>query len=269
MIVFNNIPIIMGILNVTPDSFSDGGLFFDLDSAVKYALYMYSRNIDIIDIGGESTRPGSESIDYREEISRVIPVIKKIKSEAPEIRISIDTYKYEVASEALEYGVEFINDISGGSFDNRLFSLLSMNKVQYILMHIKGKPKEMQIAPYYDDVIEEEYMYFEEKLQELKNLGITEVIIDPGIGFGKRYKDNIEIIRSLYRFKPLNKKIMIGLSRKSFLKDMLDLSLEQRDHATSLLNLLSFLNGADYIRTHNIEFAYELKRIIAAISEYN
>ncbi|MCU0332781.1 MAG: dihydropteroate synthase [Ignavibacteriaceae bacterium] len=248
---------VMGILNVTPDSFSDGGQFIDKDKAVIHAIEMIENDVDIIDIGGESTRPGSEPVSESEELNRVIPVIKEILKIKPDTVLSIDTTKAKVAEEALKNGALIVNDISGGTFEPEIYSVAKEFNAALILMHIKGKPKTMQSSPVYSDVVSEVYGYLAKQTQIASNKGIIKIIVDPGIGFGKRTEDNLTIIERLEDFKSLGFPIMIGLSRKSFIGNILNLPIEERDNATNALNLFAISKGARIIRTHNVKQAVQ------------
>lgn len=256
---------VMGILNVTPDSFSDGGKYFDKESAVLHAFKMIEEGADIIDIGGESTRPGSEPVSLQEEIDRVIPVIIEILKKSPDTIISIDTTKAEVARQALQYGASIVNDISSGSFDVKMIETVREFEVPYMIMHMKGIPKTMQVEPVYENVISDIYDYLNQKLLELKKAGIKTFIIDPGIGFGKRIDDNYQIIKRLDEFKGLGFPIMIGVSRKSFLGKSLNLDVEDRDTASIIAETLSVLKGGSIIRTHNVKNAVQIKNVIKNI----
>ncbi|MCW8803096.1 MAG: dihydropteroate synthase, partial [Ignavibacteriaceae bacterium] len=230
---------VVGILNVTPDSFSDGGQYIDKDKAVSYALEMIGLGADIIDIGGESTRPGSESVSEEEELNRVIPVINQILKLSPNAILSIDTTKAKVAEEAMKTGALIVNDISGGTFEPEIFNAVQKFNAAIILMHIKGKPKTMQTSPVYTDVVSEVYDYLTIQSEIAFNNGIEKIIIDPGIGFGKRSEDNLALIERLEDFKSLGFPIMIGLSRKSFIGNILNLPVEDRDDATNAMNSFS------------------------------
>ncbi len=258
---FNN-AYVMGILNITPDSFSDGGLYYDKDSAVKHAINMIDFGADIIDIGGESTRPGSEIVSAQEEMKRVIPVLEKIISEKPDAIISIDTNKKIVAEKALEIGAKIINDISGLSFDPEIADVVKKHDATLVIMHMKGTPKNMQLNPSYDNVIKEIYDFFYEKIAFAKTIGIDKLFIDPGIGFGKRIEDNFEIIRRLGDFKSLGIPLMIGISRKSFLGKTLNLDVNLRDTATSIAESISIKNGARIIRTHNVNYGVQVCNLL-------
>jgi dihydropteroate synthase len=248
---------VLGIINVTPDSFSDGGQFIDKDKAVIHALEMIEDGVDIIDVGGESTRPGSEPVSEDDELNRVIPVIIEILKTKPDTIISIDTTKAKVAEEALKSGALIVNDISGGTFDPDIFNVVKEFNAAIILMHIKGKPKTMQSSPVYTDVVSEVYDYLANQSEIASNKGIDKIIVDPGIGFGKRTEDNLTIIERLEDFKSLGFPIMIGLSRKSFIGNILNLPVEDRDDATNAMNSFTISKGARIIRTHNVKLAVQ------------
>ena len=249
----------MGILNVTPDSFSDGGHFLDTKIAVHHALRMADQGADIIDIGGESTRPGSDPVSINNELARVIPVIEGIRDEST-IPISIDTYKSLVARKALEAGANIINDISGLNFDPEMVNIVRDHKVPIIIMHIKGTPKNMQVDPQYDDLIQEVINYFQKQIDFCRDNGVpkSKIILDPGIGFGKRLNDNFILIRELKRFTELGYPVLIGPSRKSFIGLTLDLPVEQRFEGTAAAITAGIMNGARIIRVHDV---LEMKRV--------
>ena len=254
--------LIMGILNVTPDSFSDGGKYPDPVSAVNSALNMIEDGADIIDVGGESTRPGAEPVTPEEEIRRTIPVIQGIIKKKPDAVISIDTTKSEVVKKALENGAVIVNDISGLIFDKSIAPLVKKYDACIVLMHMKGTPKTMQAAPSYTDVVSEVYDFLYEQSNFAIRKGIKKIIVDPGIGFGKRVEDNFELIRRLEDFKSLGFPILIGLSRKSFIGKTLDVEVDQRDIPTAILESLSIMNSARIIRTHNVRLAAQSRKII-------
>jgi len=253
---------VMGILNVTPDSFSDGGKFIKSPDAIKHALDMLEEGADIIDIGGESTRPGSESATAEEEINRVIPVISGILSEKPDAIISVDTTKSKVAESALEHGAKIINDISSFAFDPRIPEVVKKYNAAYVLMHMKGVPRNMQNNPKYDNLINEIYDFLSEKLQLLNQCGIKDVFIDPGVGFGKSVSDNFEILERLGDFKSLGSPILIGVSRKSFIGKTLDLQVNERDTATAVIEAIAIKNGAKIIRTHNVKNGAQICKLL-------
>lgn len=245
----------MGILNVTPDSFSDGGRFFDKERAVEQALRMQEEGADIIDIGGESTRPGAEKISVRKEISRVVPVIQAL-SDKVRIPISIDTYKSDVAEEAVSAGASMINDISGLRFDPRMPRVAARHQVPVVIMHIKGTPRNMQKNPSYQSLIPEIADYLRKSIEVARGAGIADdkIIIDPGIGFGKTLEHNIEIIRKLDKFSGLERPILVGPSRKSFIGKILgDLSVTERVEGTAAAVAICIFNGANIIRVHDVK----------------
>ena len=261
---FNKSPFIMGILNVTPDSFSDGGKFSDINEAVDHALSMIEAGADIIDIGGESTRPGSDPVNLQQELNRVIPVLETIRkhSGAP---LSIDTYKSQVAEGAIKAGANIVNDISGCTFDKRMPEIIQTNDVPIIIMHIKGTPKHMQLNPHYDDVCLEVYSFLSDQINYLSNTGIENIVVDPGIGFGKRLEDNLKLLNNLESLKFLCQPILIGASRKSFLGHVLDKEVDQRLYGSLSVAILSAIKGADIIRVHDVAETKDVLRIIDAI----
>lgn len=257
----------MGILNVTPDSFSDGGKYFDKDSAIQRALQMAEDEADIIDIGGESTRPGSDAVDAKEEIKRTIPVIEAL-SKKINIPISIDTYKSEVAKIALETGASIVNDISGLRFDSSMPDVIAKHKATVVIMHIKGTPKNMQQNPAYEALIPEIMDYFRKSIAIGVRAGIDEnkIIIDPGIGFGKSLEHNLEIINSIKEFKLLGKPILIGPSRKSFIGKILgNESPDERLEGTAAAVAISILNGANIIRVHDVKYMAKVAKVADAV----
>lgn len=244
---------LMGILNVTPDSFSDGGNYFRVEDAINYGFNMIDSGVDIIDIGGESTRPGSEFISEEEEKRRVLPVIEKLLAVKSDLIISIDTTKSKVAEGAINLGAKIVNDISAMTFDKNMINICRDRNTTVILMHIKGIPKTMQVNPTYNEVISEIYDYLFYRIKEVKNNNVQNIIIDPGIGFGKSFEDNFTIIKRLKEFSTLGYPILIGLSRKSFIGKTLNLEISERDFPTSILETISLMNSARIIRTHNIK----------------
>lgn len=252
---------IMGILNVTPDSFSDGGKYADKSKAVERALEMIEEGADIIDIGGESTRPNSEKVVREKELNRVIPVIQEILKARPEAVISLDTTKALVAEEGIKNGVKIINDISAFSFEPAILDVVEKYNVPYIIMHMKGIPENMQNSPYYEEVVSEVYDFLVSKMKAVKKYNLKNVIIDPGIGFGKRVKDNYELLQRLSEFKGIGCPILIGLSNKSFLGKSLNLDVDKRVQATLAAEMAAIQNGAKFIRTHNVLNAVKAREI--------
>lgn len=262
----NNTAYIMGILNVTPDSFSDGGKYTKREDAVAHALNMLNEGADFIDIGGESTRPGSEIVSEEEELERVIPVVEAILAENSGAAISVDTTKAAVADEALSRGAVLVNDISGLTFDPNMSAVVKKHNASVVIMHIKGTPQNMQDNPHYDDVVAEVYGFLSQQIAKAKKEGITNIIADPGIGFGKRMIDNYEILKRLNEFKGLGCPILAGVSRKSFLGKTTGNDVNNRDNATIVAETSAIANGAKIIRTHNVKNAVEAKRIINCIN---
>jgi dihydropteroate synthase len=263
---FKKSPLLMGILNVTPDSFSDGGRFNKLQIATDHALKMENDGADIIDIGGESTRPGAVPIGLDEELIRVIPIIGNIRKKS-DIVISIDTYKSEVADEAIRAGANIINDISGLRFDMGMVELASSSQIPVIVMHMLGTPQNMQKNPKYDDVMDELKSFFTERIDYMVRKGIVKssIIIDPGIGFGKTIDNNFTIIKELQNLSDLGCPILIGPSRKSFIGNTLNLPLEQRIEGTSAAVTASIMNGAKIIRAHDVIEIYRVIKITEKI----
>lgn len=250
----------MGILNVTTDSFSDGGQFIHTQTAVEHALQMEKEGADIIDIGGESTRPGSEPVQHQEELDRVIPVIEGIRKES-DVCISIDSYKAHIAETALSAGADIVNDISGMQFDEEMVNVVKTHNVPVVIMHIKGTPRDMQIDPHYDDLMQEIVAYFQERVEFCLHHGVKKekIILDPGIGFGKRLQDNFELIRELKQITDLGYPVLSGPSRKSFIGLTLDLPVEERLEGTAATVTASILNSAKIVRVHDVK---EMKRVI-------
>ena len=262
--------LIMGILNLTPDSFSDGGQFSDKNQATDYALKMIEDGADMIDIGGESTRPGAEPVSLDEELKRTISIIKSIRQRS-DCLISIDTYKSPVAEAALDVGANLVNDISGLTFDEKMIDIVIARKVPVILMHMKGTPRSMQVDPHYNNVIKEICEFFKRKVKSAKNSGILDnmIILDPGIGFGKRLEDNFEIIRELKQICAMGYPILLGPSRKSFIGASLNLPVEERLEGTLASITAGIMNGANIIRVHDVKETFRAVKIIEKIMGIN
>ena len=252
--------LVMGIVNVTPDSFSDGGKYYAPITAIDFAFKLIDEGADIIDIGGESTRPGADKVSCSEELARVIPVIEGIRSNNNKILISIDTTKSVVAKEAVEAGANIINDVSGLSFDNQMPETIAQLKAPVIIMHMKGNPSDMQENPKYKDVIDEIITYFKEKINIAINSGIERemIILDPGIGFGKTVEHNFKILSELNRFNNLELPLLIGPSRKSFIGLTLNLPPEDRLDGTAATVAVGVNNGARIVRVHDVK---NMKRV--------
>ena len=259
---------IMGIVNTTPDSFYGGGRYQKTELAIKLALKLVEEGANIIDIGGESSRPGARPVSVKEELKRVIPVIKNLSKET-KTPISIDTYKSKVAEEALKNGAGMINDISALRMDENMTKVAKEYDVPVILMHMQGTPRTMQKNPHYKDVIAEIYQFLDNRIEVAEENGIkaNKIIIDPGIGFGKTTRHNLLIIKNLKKFKSLKKPILIGPSRKRFIGEVLDLPLEERLEGTLGAVAVALLNGAEIIRVHDVKEVKRVVEIVEAIRE--
>ncbi len=253
-------PLIMGILNVTPDSFSDGGKYNNPQKAIDFAIKMEDEGAAIIDIGGESTRPGADSINLKEELSRVIPVIEGIRKKS-DISISIDTYKADVAEEAINSGANIINDISGLRFDKNMVRLASKMQCPVVIMHMLGNPQNMQDNPLYNDLITDLVLFFQDRIDFMITNGISQnnIIIDPGIGFGKTVEHNFTILRKLDQIVKLGFPVLIGPSRKSFIGTTLQLPPEDRIEGTAAAVTAAIVNGARIVRVHDVK---EMARVV-------
>ena len=247
----------MGILNVTPDSFSDGGEYFDTDLAVARGQRMVDEGADFIDIGGESSRPGSDPITEEEELRRVLPVIERLAQEVS-IPLSIDTYKSNVALKALDAGAQIVNDISGATFDPAMAEVVKQFDACVVLMHMQGRPKTMQQEPTYDDVVEQVSTFLLEQARKMRVYGIGRIILDPGIGFGKSVEHNVVLIKELHRLVHLGYPVMVGPSRKSFIGKLLDAPVQNRLEGTAAAVTASILQGANIVRVHDVK---EMKRV--------
>lgn len=262
---------VMGVVNVTPDSFYDGGKYFKKEDAISHALQLVKEGADFLDIGGESTRPksvsygdGAVEISIDEELNRVIPVIEELQN-LTEIPISIDTYKSKVAEEALKVGATIVNDISGFFFDSEMPKIISKYNATAIVMHIQGTPKTMQMNPNYENVVSEVYLFLESSIEKGKHFGLKQIIIDPGIGFGKNLIHNLTLIQNLTKFKTLNCPIMIGTSNKSFIGQILDVNVENRKFGTAASVTVSIMSGANIVRVHDVNEMVQVSKIVDTI----
>ena len=257
---------IIGVINVTPDSFSDGGLYLEPEKAVDHGLSLLAEGADIIDVGGESSRPGSDPVPAKEEIRRVIPVIAGLRK-ASQALISVDTMKFEVAEAALDHGADIINDIRSVSLDTRLLSLAARNDAGFILMHMQGNPKTMQVHPFYADVLKEIRTFLAEKIEVALAYGLKKenIIIDPGIGFGKRLEDNLVLINKLDFFEALERPILVGVSRKSFIGKVLNAPPQDRLEGSIAAAVVSILRGASLLRVHDVKAVKRAALVAEAI----
>ena len=262
----NPATLIMGILNVTPDSFSDGGMYYDATQAIEFALQMAEEGADIIDVGGESTRPGAKTVELQKECDRILPVIEGIRTKS-DILISIDTYKSEVARQSIATGAGMVNDISGMTFDPNMVDVIKDSGLPVVIMHIKGTPKNMQKNPYYEDLMRELTEYFEERKKFARAKGILDqqIILDPGIGFGKRPQDNFQLLRELKKIVDMGFPVLIGPSRKSFIGLTLDLPVDRRLEGTAAAVTTGILKGARIVRVHDVKAMKRVALITDAI----
>lgn len=260
-------PLVMGIINATPDSFYKGSRFSGTDTILMQAEKMLKEGADILDIGGQSTRPGSELVSAEDEIKRVLPAIEAISKKFPGSFISIDSFYAKVVKEAVDAGAGIVNDISGGSMDNKMIETVATLNVPYILMHIKGTPQTMQQNTAYENVTREVLDYLIKKTNELKQSGINDVIIDPGFGFGKTIGHNFELLKNLSVFKMIDKPILLGISRKSLIYKTLGGTAEEALNGTTVLNTIGLMNGASILRVHDVKEAKEAISLFTAMSK--
>ena len=257
--------VICGILNLTPDSFSDGGLYTDKQKAVDRVKQMVDEGAGMVDIGGESTRPGSSSVSLDEERRRVMPVLSALAG--VHIPISLDTWKSQIAREGLETGVDVINDITGGRGDPEMGHVIAKNGAGVIVMHMLGEPRTMQESPQYGDVVSEIAVFLNKAIDRAVLAGVSreKIVVDPGIGFGKKTEHNLEIIRRLSEFEALRQPIFIGVSRKSVIGDVLNLPVDERLEGTAALVACSILNGASIVRVHDVKYMRRVARMVDAV----
>ena len=253
---------VMGILNLTSNSFYDGGKYNDTEKILSQTKKMIDEGANIIDIGAQSSRPGSDEISEKEELSKIILALTEIRKCFPHVLISIDTYRAKVAEESINNGADIINDISSGDLDNKMFSIIAKYKVPYIIMHMLGTPKNMQENPTYKNVVEDIINYFQAKIKILNGLGIDNLIIDPGFGFGKTLEHNYEILNNLEKFECLKYPILAGVSRKRMISKLLDIDANQSLNGTSVINTLALTKGADILRVHDVKEAVECIKIV-------
>ena len=254
-------PLVMGILNITPDSFFDGGKNNSLKQAVFQTQKMLDEGADIIDIGAYSSRPNADFVSEETETERLIPIIEMLCKEFPDVVISVDTFRAGVADKAIDAGAAIINDISGGNLDENMFQTVARKQVPYILMHMRGTPKNMQQLTDYDDLVGDMMYYFSEKLEQAYEAGIKDVIIDPGFGFSKTLEQNYELLSKLHLFQHLDAPILVGVSRKSMIYNLLSTSPKEALNGTSVLNTISLINGANILRVHDVKEATECVKL--------
>ncbi len=257
---------VMGVVNVTPDSFFDGGDYWKTDAAVDRALQLQAAGADIIDVGGESTRPGADPVSVDDELHRVIPVIEALRRHS-DVWISVDTYKSEVAAAAINAGADIVNDISGLGFDDQMAHVVADAGCGLVVMHIRRTPKTMQQQIRYDDLLGEIRAYFEHRVQRALDAGVkpSRIVLDPGIGFGKRVHHNYQLLRDLGRFTDLGHPLLVGTSRKSFIGSVLDAPPRDRQWGTAATVACALFAGADIVRVHDVEAMTEVTRVCEAI----
>jgi dihydropteroate synthase len=255
---------IMGILNITPDSFYDGGIYTNKTEYLKQAEKMLTEGAEIIDLGGQSSRPGAKMITEEKEWERVGPALQEMVKNFPEAVVSIDTFYPGVAHRAIQEGASIINDISGGDLFPAMYDVVLKNQVPYIIMHMKGTPESMQQNPTYQEVTSEILSYLVSKVTILRKLGLNDIIIDPGFGFGKSTEDNFQILKNLSLFKILNCPILAGISRKSMIAKTLNVKPEDALNGTTSLNTIALLNGASILRVHDVAEAIQVRNLVKA-----
>lgn len=255
-------PKVMGILNVTPDSFYDGGRFKNESSIINQVEFMLTEGATFIDVGAYSSRPGADHVSETEELNRIIPVIKLLVKQFPEINLSIDTFRSKIAQECINYGAAMINDISAGKLDDKMIETIGKLQVPYVMMHMKGSPQSMHQQTDYSDLMKEIIYYFSERIAEARAHKINDIIIDPGFGFSKTLEQNYKLLSNLQLLKLIEKPILAGISRKSMIYKLLDISPENALNATSSLNTVSLLKGAKILRVHDVKEAMECVTLI-------
>ena len=260
-----SIPRVMGILNITPDSFYDGGNLKNDSEILSLAEKMLTDGATFIDIGGYSSRPGATDISVNEELERVLPVVSLLLKNFPEVLLSIDTFRAEVAKKAIEAGAAIINDISAGILDDQMFKTIADYQVPYIMMHMKGSPQTMKEFADYKDVVREVLLYFSERIATARSCGINDLIIDPGFGFAKTISQNFELLRNIEKLQIADLPILIGVSRKSMIYKTLDTSAAEALNGTTVLNTIALQKGASILRVHDVKEAVETVKLLDAL----
>jgi dihydropteroate synthase len=256
----------MGILNITPDSFFDGGKYKNEEEILVQSKKMLDEGATFIDVGAYSSRPGAKHISEEDELNRILPVVELLVRNFPEIIISVDTFRSSVAEESIGVGAALINDISGGKMDEEMFSVIAKLQVPYIMMHMQGKPQDMQLNPIYKDVVTEVISFFAEQLFKLRQLKVNDVVVDVGFGFGKTITHNYELLQKLSLFKNLEVPILTGVSRKSMLYKLLDVLPKEALNATTVANTIALLNGTSILRVHDVKEAVEAIKIVSKVT---
>ena len=258
-------PQVMGILNVTPDSFFSGSRVLQMEDAYKKADKMLSEGALILDIGGQSTRPGADAVSEEEELHRVLPVVEMLRKRFPQVIVSIDTFRASVARKSIESGAHIINDIAGGNLDPLMFETVAELNVPYILMHSRGTPQTMKELTHYDDLVTDVMRELQTKIYQLRQLGVKDIVADMGFGFAKNADQNYVLLRELRAFETLNVPLLVGVSRKSMIWRKLDITPEQSLNGTTALNTVAILNGANILRVHDVKEAVEVIKLVRLI----
>jgi dihydropteroate synthase len=262
-------PKVMGILNITPDSFFDGGKFNNQSSIISHVEKMLSEGATFIDIGAYSSRPGAKHISEEEELYRLLPVVELLLNEFPQILISVDTFRSNVAKQCIQKGACIVNDISAGNMDPKMFETVAKLQVPYILMHMQGTPQNMQANPTYTNILKDILYYFSQKIEELRTLGVNDIIADVGFGFGKTLEHNYALLSNLALFKNLEIPLLVGLSRKSMLYKPLNNTSNEALNATTTANTIALLNGASILRVHDVKEAVEAVKIVELTNKHS
>ncbi len=261
-------PAVMGILNVTPDSFSDGGRYNQMDMALQHCEQMLAEGADFIDIGGCSTRPNNAIATEQEETERVVPILKAIKTAFPDAMISIDTFRKNVAEACMAEGADIINDISGGLFDTEMLPYIGQNHIPYVMMHCVGSPETMHQYALQGDIHQTVLDFFRQQCEVLEAYGEQQIILDPGIGFGKSIEANYQLLSDLYKYRYNNLPILIGISRKSLINKVLHTTPDTAENGTTVLNTIALLNGADILRVHDVKNAREAIELVGTFCNF-
>ncbi len=255
-------PKVMGILNITPDSFYDGGIHKDTSSILKQVEKMLIEGATFIDVGAYSSRPNADHVSEAEELKRILPIVELLVKEFPEILLSIDTFRSKIAKQCIEAGAALINDISAGKLDDNMLETIAKIRVPYIMMHMRGTPQTMQQQTQYDDLTKDILLYFSERIATARNLGIIDLIIDPGFGFAKTLEQNFELMNSLELFKIIEKPLLVGVSRKSMIYKTLETSAKNALNGTTVLNTIGLQKGASILRVHDVKEAVECVKLV-------
>ena len=255
----------MGILNVTPNSFYDGGKHKEINSIIHQVDKMLSEGADFIDIGAYSSKPSAEFVSEEEEIKRLVPIVKSLVETFPNIILSVDTFRAQVAKASVENGVAMVNDIAAGSLDDKMLETVAALKVPYIMMHMRGNPQTMQSLTDYNDVVKEMIFYFSERIQKARSFGISDIVIDPGFGFAKTLEQNYEVLHKMELFEMLELPILVGVSRKSMIYKVLESSPQEALNGTSVLNTIALQKGAKILRVHDVKEAVECIKLVSKL----